>query len=84
VTRVASDLAVRFGALTYSQKLIASGFLACCAGFVIWAFGYLVGETLGLFSALRPIGVVIVIVGTGFFCLGSVFHLTEVTGKPSE
>ena len=35
------------------------------------------GQTLALFSILRPTGVVIVIVGLGIACLGAVFYFTE-------
>jgi hypothetical protein len=84
VSCIASDLAAQFRALPFSQKFITSGFSACCIGVAIWSFGYFVDKPVGLFSALRPIGVVTIIVGLGVFCLGTVFHFTESTSKPTE
>ncbi len=81
--RVVSDLATRFVALSRAQKVIAAGTLACCVGLALWAIGYSADRSLGFFSLLRPAGAVAVIVGSGVICLGTVFYLTESTGKPT-
>jgi hypothetical protein len=81
---IASDLAARFSALSRSQKIIAAGFSACCVGCALWAVGYSADKTLGRFSVLRPAGVVTIIVGLGIFCLGTVFHFTKSTRRPSD
>jgi hypothetical protein len=83
VVRVASDLASRFRALPQSQRIIVSGFLTCCVGLAFRVLVYLAERALGLFSALRPIGVVTIIVGVGVFCLGMVFYLTESKEEPA-
>jgi len=81
LVRIARDLAARFRALTRYQKIIASGFLACCIGLAVWAVGLFAAETLGWFSVLRPTGVVTIIVGLGIVCLGTVFHFAEPTRR---
>ena len=82
--RTARDLEARFAALSRSQKIIASGCSACCVGLALWAVGYSVNQTLGLFSVLAPTGVVTIIVGLGIACFGALFYFTEPTGKPSD
>jgi hypothetical protein len=84
LVRVARDLATRFSVLSRSQKIIATGFATCCVGLALRVFAYFAERTLGLFSALRPTGVVAIIVGLGIFCLGTVFHFTETTPNRSD
>ncbi len=84
VLRTARDLAARFSALSRSQKIIASGFSACCVGLALWAVGYSADQTLGLFSVLRPTGVVTIIVGLGIASLGAIFYFTEPSRNRSD
>ncbi len=74
----------RFSGLSPSRKIALAGSYVAIAGIGLWTLGYLTGRPVGLFSFLRPSGVVILIVGLGVLSLGMVFSLAEPTEQNNE
>jgi hypothetical protein len=74
----------RFYGLSPSRKMALAGSYFTIAGIGFWTLGYYVGRPSGLFSFLRPSGVVVVIVGLGVLSLGMVFSLAEPSEQNNE